>query len=192
MKTREKLIRNDDNPDGLDRRGFLECMAWAGTGMLWTVSSGLLGSSLLPSRAGAAEMMKGSFSFVQISDSHIGFSKQGINSDVTATLKEAIARINAGVHLSADGPACPPATAAHWHISIWHQRAARRLLRLQLEQPHRLDRVELGEQSARQRLLHGRGSASLSAEILPRIAGDSSHEHGVRCAQRTHAGQSRQ
>ena len=95
MKSKEKIIRHNHNWDGLDRRGFLECMAWAGTGMLWTVSGGLLGSTLLPSRAGAADVMKGSFSFVQISDSHIGFSKEGINTDATATLKEAITRINA-------------------------------------------------------------------------------------------------
>ncbi|HWY29442.1 MAG TPA: hypothetical protein VNX46_01730, partial [Candidatus Acidoferrum sp.] len=30
--------------DGVDRRGFLTCMAWAGTGMLWTVAGGVLGS----------------------------------------------------------------------------------------------------------------------------------------------------
>jgi 3',5'-cyclic AMP phosphodiesterase CpdA len=96
MKTKEKFIVHDHNKDGLDRRGFLECMAWAGTGMLWTVSGGLLGSALLPTRAGAQENMgKGSFSFVQISDSHIGFNKAGINTDVAGTLKEAIARINA-------------------------------------------------------------------------------------------------
>ncbi len=102
MKTREKFILHDHNKDGLDRRGFLECMAWAGTGMLWTVSGGLLGSALLPGRAGAAGMddmggmvKKTSFSFVQISDSHIGFNKEGVNTDVAATLKEAIARINA-------------------------------------------------------------------------------------------------
>src|SRR5882724_5922624 len=95
-RTKEKIILHDHNQDGLDRRGFLECMAWAGTGMLWTVSGGLLGSALLPSRAGAADnMMKGSFSFVQISDSHIGFNKEGINTDVAGTLKEALARINA-------------------------------------------------------------------------------------------------
>src|SRR6266516_4029296 len=88
-------ILHDDNPDGIDRRGFLECMAWAGTGMLWTVSGGLLGSTLLPSRAGAEEIAKGSFSFVQISDSHIGFSKEGVNTDVTGTFMQAIARINA-------------------------------------------------------------------------------------------------
>ena len=97
MKTAEKFILHDHNKDGLDRRGFLECMAWAGTGMLWTVSGGLLGSALLPARAGAAETAnrKACFSFVQISDSHIGFSKEGVNTDVAATLQEAIARINA-------------------------------------------------------------------------------------------------
>ncbi|HYV25902.1 MAG TPA: metallophosphoesterase [Candidatus Eisenbacteria bacterium] len=94
MKTKEKFIHHDHNYDGLDRRGFLECMAWAGTGMLWTVSGGLLGSALLPSKATAAETAKGSFSFVQISDSHIGFNKPGITTDVTTTLQEAIKRIN--------------------------------------------------------------------------------------------------
>ncbi|HEV2331075.1 MAG TPA: metallophosphoesterase [Verrucomicrobiae bacterium] len=97
MNMKEKFILNDNNKDGLDRRGFLECMAWAGTGMLWSVSGGLLASALLPSRSGAADagMQKSSFSFVQISDSHIGFNKPGINTNVAGTLKEAIARINA-------------------------------------------------------------------------------------------------
>jgi len=95
MKTKEEFIQHDHHHDDLDRRGFLKCMAWAGTGMLWTVRGGLLGSTLLLSRTGAAEAAKGSFSFVQISDSHIGFNKEGINTDVTATLKQAIARINA-------------------------------------------------------------------------------------------------
>jgi 3',5'-cyclic AMP phosphodiesterase CpdA len=95
MKTKEKFIEHNHHTDGLDRRGFLECMAWAGTGMLWTFSGGLLGSTLLTPRSSAADIEKGSFSFVQISDSHIGFSKEGISTDVTATLKEAIARINA-------------------------------------------------------------------------------------------------
>lgn len=98
MKSKSKIILHDHNQDGLDRRGFLECMAWAGTGMLWSITGGLLGSAVLPGRAGAAEMdgMMGmsSFSFVQISDSHIGFSKDA-NKDVVGTLKEAIARVNA-------------------------------------------------------------------------------------------------
>ena len=54
--------------DGVDRRGFLSCMAWAGTGMLWTVAGGTLGSMLLPRRAGAADadsmIQKASFSFL--------------------------------------------------------------------------------------------------------------------------------
>jgi Icc protein len=92
-------INQKTENDGIDRRGFLTCMAWAGTGMLWTVAGGVLGSTLLPRRAGAADadslIQKAGSSFVQISDSHIGFNKQVINKDVVGTLKQAIARINA-------------------------------------------------------------------------------------------------
>ncbi len=89
-------IHHNAAHDGVDRRGFLKCMAWAGTGMLWTVSGGVLGSKILsPTIAGAAESsMMGDFSFVQISDSHIGFNKPA-NTDVVGTLKQAIAKINA-------------------------------------------------------------------------------------------------
>ena len=70
-------------------------MAWAGTGMLWTVSGGVLGSKILsPISAHAAATSMGDFSFVQISDSHIGFNKPA-NTNVVATLKQAIAKINA-------------------------------------------------------------------------------------------------
>jgi 3',5'-cyclic AMP phosphodiesterase CpdA len=93
-------VNHKTENDGVDRRGFLTCMAWAGTGMLWTVAGGVLGSTLLPRRAGAQDMdggmvKKASFSFVQISDSHVGFNKEAINKDVVGTLKQAIARINA-------------------------------------------------------------------------------------------------
>src|SRR5580704_1197688 len=88
-------IDHDTAHDGVDRRGFLKCMAWAGTGMLWTVSGGVLGSKILsPTNAAAADnAMIGDFSFVQISDSHIGFNKPA-NTDVVGTLKQAIAKIN--------------------------------------------------------------------------------------------------
>lgn len=90
----EHIDHNLEN-DGVDRRGFLKCMAWAGTGMLWTVSGGVLASKILaPPAAAAAESVTGDFSFVQISDSHIGFNKPA-NPDVAATLKQAIAKINA-------------------------------------------------------------------------------------------------
>jgi 3',5'-cyclic AMP phosphodiesterase CpdA len=89
-------LEHDHQNDGVDRRGFLKCMAWAGTGMLWTVGGGLLSSKILsPTLAHADDLpAPADFSFVQISDSHIGFNKPA-NTDVVGTLKQAIAKINA-------------------------------------------------------------------------------------------------
>src|SRR2546429_6962079 len=84
---------NDNNNDGVDRRGFLKCMAWVGTGMVWTMRGGVLSSRAFAAE-GAAASEPGDFTFVQISDSHIGFAKEP-NKDVTGTLKLAIDRINA-------------------------------------------------------------------------------------------------
>jgi 3',5'-cyclic-AMP phosphodiesterase len=89
METRQP---NPPAGDGIDRRGMLECMAWVGTGLLWTVGGGLPAARLLGQDArGAAQS---TFSFVQISDSHVGFRREP-NKDVVGTLKEAVARINA-------------------------------------------------------------------------------------------------
>ncbi len=85
----------DLNPDGVDRRGFLKCMAWAGTGLVWTMSGGIPVSRAFA--AGEKKSKDADFSFVQISDSHIGFNKPA-NPDVTATLQTAIDRINALPH----------------------------------------------------------------------------------------------
>jgi len=81
----EQSIDND-----VDRRGFLRCMAWAGTGMVWTMSGGVPRSSI----AGEEAPKPGELFFVQISDSHIGFNKAA-NADVTETMRKAIAKINA-------------------------------------------------------------------------------------------------
>jgi 3',5'-cyclic-AMP phosphodiesterase len=75
---------------GPSRRGILKCLAWAGTGIVSTVSGGVprpltLGEAL------AAEPATG-FTFVQISDSHIGFNKEA-NPDPNATLQAALDRI---------------------------------------------------------------------------------------------------
>ncbi|WP_263367289.1 metallophosphoesterase family protein [Edaphobacter bradus] len=80
--------------DGIDRRNFLSCMAWAGTGLLWTMAGGVPTSRLFAATAGSAFQAAAGFSFVQISDSHIGFNKAA-NQDVTGTLKLAIDKINA-------------------------------------------------------------------------------------------------
>src|SRR5580704_10918697 len=82
--------------DGIDRRNFLSCMAWAGTGLLWTMAGGVPTSKLFAATkdaAGKAVHAGGGFSFVQISDSHIGFNKAA-NQDVAGTLKLAIGKIN--------------------------------------------------------------------------------------------------
>src|SRR5215471_11563345 len=79
--------------DRMDRRGFLECMAWVGTGVVWTAAGGTFSSRVLPA-AEAAETAEGGFSFVQISDTHVGFKGEA-NKDAAATLQEVIDRVNA-------------------------------------------------------------------------------------------------
>src|SRR6516225_9413307 len=76
----------------IDRRGFLECMAWVGTGLAWSVSGGILTSRAFGEDS--ANVKKEDFTFVQISDSHIGFNKPP-NQNVIGTLEQTIARINA-------------------------------------------------------------------------------------------------
>jgi 3',5'-cyclic-AMP phosphodiesterase len=87
-----KFIIHDHSNDGIDRRGFLNCMAWAGTGVLWTISGGVPSSRLFGQEP--SNKSNGDMTFVQLSDSHIGFNKPA-NPDVTGTLQVAIDRINA-------------------------------------------------------------------------------------------------
>ena len=90
----ERLIQHDHNHDGIDRRGFLRCMAWAGTGALCVVEGGVLKSYALGQHSKKAASTKGDLTFVQISDSHMGFNKPA-NPDVIGTLKAAVDKINA-------------------------------------------------------------------------------------------------
>ena len=90
---------HDEPPaEGLKRRNVLACMAWAGTGLVWTLAGGLLSSRTLGQAAAeqpaAGQPGRGDLTFVQISDTHIGF-KGAANPDVMATLQLAIAKINA-------------------------------------------------------------------------------------------------
>jgi Icc protein len=89
------VTRNDERD--IDRRHFLECMAWVGTGAAWAMSGGVLKGAPLGQMARAMKMghaETGGLRFVQISDSHIGFNKPA-NTDVTATLRLALAKIKA-------------------------------------------------------------------------------------------------
>ena len=81
--------------DGIDRRGFLKCMTWAGTGLIWTFAGGVPVSRVLGQSRHAEKAAD--FSFVQISDSHIGFNKPA-NADVTATFQAALDKINASAN----------------------------------------------------------------------------------------------
>jgi 3',5'-cyclic AMP phosphodiesterase CpdA len=86
---------NEAKPDGkLSRRHALECMIWAGSGVIWTLSGGIPRSLNLLDEAQAAEAATSNFTFLQVSDSHVGFDKEA---EVTAidTLNEAVERIKA-------------------------------------------------------------------------------------------------
>jgi len=79
--------------DRMDRRGFLECMAWTGAAVAWTSTGGVL-SSRVVAPAEAADAPAGAFGFVQISDTHVGFKGQA-NADAAVTLQQVIDRVNA-------------------------------------------------------------------------------------------------
>jgi len=90
-------VKHNDDEKACDRRGFLQCMAWVGTGAMWTLTSGVLKG--MPIEQAARGAMghgagMGGLRFVQISDSHIGFDKPA-NTDVTVTLRAAVAKIKA-------------------------------------------------------------------------------------------------
>ena len=81
-----------DHDDGPSRRKVLECMTWAGTGVLWTIAGGVPASLGLVD--GALAQDAGGLTFLQISDSHVGFDKPA-NPNVKGTLEEAIGRVKA-------------------------------------------------------------------------------------------------
>ncbi len=85
-------MSQSDRDDGVSRRKVLECMTWAGTGVLWTISGGVPHSLGIIGEA-AAQEAKG-LTFLQLSDSHVGFNKPA-NPNALGTLEEAVAKVNA-------------------------------------------------------------------------------------------------
>src|SRR2546423_923189 len=79
-----------DETTGPNRRKVLECMTWAGTGVLWTIAGGVPRSLGIIDQAMAAEASK--LTFLQISDSHVGFDKPA-NPNAIGTLEEAVGKI---------------------------------------------------------------------------------------------------
>jgi Icc protein len=95
-----------------DRRGFLKCMTWAGSAMVWTVSGGIPRSHLI----GTAAAAETGFSFAQVSDSHLGFDKP-VNPNVTGTFQEALGHVTS----MADKPAFLIHTGDITHLSTAQQ-----------------------------------------------------------------------
>jgi 3',5'-cyclic-AMP phosphodiesterase len=97
---------DDEAQRRYDRRGFLHCMAWVGTAAVWSMAGGVLKGMPVELAGGdaAMDMMAGGFGFAQISDSHIGFDRPA-NTDVTGTLRAAVAKIKAAPQ--------PPAFVLH-------------------------------------------------------------------------------
>lgn len=76
------------------RRQVLSCMAWGSAGILWTVAGGVPVAHALDAAPTAKSGGVQPFSFVQISDSHIGFDKKA-NPEPQATLRAALERVGA-------------------------------------------------------------------------------------------------
>ena len=93
MEQNESRLTGDQTSgDGIDRRGFLKCMQWAGTGVVWSLAAGVPVSELLG--ADKKKIEKASdFTFVQISDTHMGFNRPA-NTDVAGTLQATVGKIN--------------------------------------------------------------------------------------------------
>ncbi len=73
----------------MKRKDFIEHVSWTGAGIAWTLSASGLMTSVADARGA-----KNGLSFVQISDSHIGFARPE-NPDVVGTFKKTIDDINA-------------------------------------------------------------------------------------------------
>jgi len=86
----QTTLPDRDVPESTARRKALKCMMWGSAGVLWAVSGGVPRPFQL---GGTALAATGDFTFMQISDTHIGF-KAPINPEPGATLKDALARVN--------------------------------------------------------------------------------------------------
>ena len=70
LSRRDRHALGDPDPtenwseDGVARRDFLKCMAWAGSGLVWTVAGGILSSRSL-AQAASGDAAPGDFSFAQ-------------------------------------------------------------------------------------------------------------------------------
>jgi 3',5'-cyclic-AMP phosphodiesterase len=82
-------------PDRVSRRQALSCLAaWSGAAVVWTVAGGVPRALGATNGGATAAAEPNALTFVQISDTHIGFNKAA-NPDVVGSLRHAIADIHA-------------------------------------------------------------------------------------------------
>jgi plastocyanin len=93
-------LKQQDADYGIGRRAVLKCMAWVGTGLLWTIAGGVPRSLGIIHQAIVAEQ-KHSLMCLQLSDSHVGFETPA-NPNALGTPEEAIAKVRS--MLRAIGP----------------------------------------------------------------------------------------
>jgi Icc protein len=89
-----RIPDEEQEPASPDRRKALGCLAaWSGAAVVWSIAGGVprtVGATGTGESTAAAR----GFTFVQISDTHIGFHKDA-NPDVVGSLRRAIGEINA-------------------------------------------------------------------------------------------------
>jgi hypothetical protein len=92
------MAKNSNDASRISRRSVLGCLgAWSGAAVVWSMAGGVPRALGLASEPATAQAAAGQFTFVQISDTHVGFHKEA-NPDVIATLRRAIADVNGLPH----------------------------------------------------------------------------------------------
>ena len=83
------------SPTSPSRRGALGCLAaWTGAAVVWSFAGGVSRALGATNAGNMAAAPANALTFVQISDTHIGFKKEA-NPDVVGSLRHAMAEINA-------------------------------------------------------------------------------------------------
>src|SRR4051794_25596095 len=78
-----------------DRRAALRCLAaWSGAAVVWSVAGGVPRALGVTNAGKPVSAPKNAFTFVQISDTHVGFHKDA-NPDIVGGVRRAIGEINA-------------------------------------------------------------------------------------------------
>ena len=92
-KTKDEIL-HDHNHDGIDRRGFLKCMAWAGTGALCVMQGGVLKSFALSRESDPGAAAAEGRTELRADQRQPHGLQQAGESDVAGTLQAAVDKIN--------------------------------------------------------------------------------------------------